>query len=109
MKIFVLSDMPINSGFGRISGEIFLRLAQRGHEIHAASVLWDGVMPIWYTASLPLATTPRDPLTVPMLRQSVRAASPSRKPQVYGQWIGMFPAPVVASVTPTLRSWVTIT
>lgn len=54
MKIFYLSDAPIPSGFGRISGEIFLRLAQRGHEIAGASTLWDGVMPIGVPTGTPL-------------------------------------------------------
>lgn len=53
MKLFFLSDMPIPSGFGRISGEVFLRLAQRGYEVSGASVLWDGVMPIDAPAGTP--------------------------------------------------------
>lgn len=54
MKLFMLSDSPIPSGFGRLSNEICLRLAQRGHEVTAASVLWDGVMPINAPANTPL-------------------------------------------------------
>lgn len=44
MKIFVLSDSPMNSGFGRISNEVCLRLVQRGHQVHVGSILWDGIM-----------------------------------------------------------------
>ena len=44
MKIVALSDSPIQSGFGRISNEVFNRLAFRGHQVHVVSLLWDGVM-----------------------------------------------------------------
>lgn len=54
MKIWFLSDSPIPSGFGRISSEIFLRLAQRGHEVSGASTLWDGVMPMNVPPNTPL-------------------------------------------------------
>ena len=54
MKIFILSDAPIPSGFGRISGEVALRLAQRGHQVEMASTLWDGVMPIQAPEGTPL-------------------------------------------------------
>lgn len=43
MKIVALSDSPMQSGFGRISNEVFTRLVQRGHQVHVGSLLWDGV------------------------------------------------------------------
>lgn len=43
MKIVALSDSPMNSGFGRISNEVFQRLSWRGHRIHVVSLLWDGI------------------------------------------------------------------
>lgn len=54
MRIWFLSDSPIPSGFGRISNEVFLRLAQRGHEVSGASTLWDGVMPLNVPPNIPL-------------------------------------------------------
>ncbi len=52
MKVFVLSDSPMPSGFGRISNEVCSRLVQRGHQVHVGSILWDGIALIdagdWY-------------------------------------------------------------
>jgi hypothetical protein len=53
MKILALSDSPLRSGFGRISNEVFSRLVYRGHQVHVASLLWDGIALVdqedWYT------------------------------------------------------------
>jgi glycosyltransferase involved in cell wall biosynthesis len=45
LKIFILSDAPQPSGFGRISGEIAKRLALQGHAVFVGSILYDGAMP----------------------------------------------------------------
>jgi glycosyltransferase involved in cell wall biosynthesis len=53
MKILALSDSPMRSGFGRIANEVFYRLVYRGHQVHVASLLWDGIALVdqedWYS------------------------------------------------------------
>jgi glycosyltransferase involved in cell wall biosynthesis len=44
MKILWVGDAGVTSGFGRIANEVCSRLVQRGHQVHAVSILWDGVM-----------------------------------------------------------------
>lgn len=39
MRIVIISDLPAPSGFGRISREVAKRLAWRGNEIHAVSMM----------------------------------------------------------------------
>lgn len=51
-KIFIVSDMGIASGFGRIASECFIRLAQRGHEVFAASLAYDGLLPANYDGQM---------------------------------------------------------
>lgn len=48
MKVLVLSDDGVPSGYGRISMEVNKRLVQRGVEVMAASIAYDGLMPAGY-------------------------------------------------------------
>lgn len=58
-KLFSLSDHGVPSGFGRIADEIALRLQQRGWQIHAASVAYDGLLPPQYNGQpLPFHVAP---------------------------------------------------
>ena len=40
MKVLIWSDLPIPSGFGRISREVARRLAHRGYEVAAISIMY---------------------------------------------------------------------
>lgn len=44
-KLFVISDVPIPSGYGRIAAEVCNRLHKRGYEIMVASLTYDGLLP----------------------------------------------------------------
>lgn len=44
MKVFVLGDFGISSGYGRIATEIYNRLHIRGVQVFAASVMYDGIL-----------------------------------------------------------------
>lgn len=48
MKLFVLSDCGVPTGYGRIADEIGTRLHKRGYQIMAASVAYDGLLPPQY-------------------------------------------------------------
>lgn len=48
VKVFVLSDEGIPSGYGRIATEINRRLVKRGVDIFSASVMYDGKLPAQY-------------------------------------------------------------
>lgn len=45
MKILIISDDGIASGYGRISMEVNARLQRRGVELMAASIYYDGLLP----------------------------------------------------------------
>lgn len=45
MKILVISDDGVASGYGRITMEVNTRLHKRGYEIMAASIMYDGLLP----------------------------------------------------------------
>ena len=47
-KILVVSDDGVSSGYGRISAEINKRLLARGHQVIAASIQYDGLLPAQY-------------------------------------------------------------
>jgi len=47
-KLFVISDLAISSGYGRIAAEVFTRLHQRGYPIAAAGLPYDGLLPAQY-------------------------------------------------------------
>lgn len=48
VKILVVSDDGVSSGYGRISTEINRRLLARGHQLLAASLQYDGLLPAQY-------------------------------------------------------------
>lgn len=48
MKVLVLSDDGVPSGYGRISAEVNRRLVQRGVNLMAASIAYDGLLPAGY-------------------------------------------------------------
>lgn len=48
MKLFILSDCGVPTGYGRIADEIGMRLHKRGYQIMAASVAYDGLLPPQY-------------------------------------------------------------
>lgn len=45
MKILSISDHGTPSGYGRIADEVMTRLQRRGHQVWAASFLYDGLIP----------------------------------------------------------------
>ena len=45
MRLLIVSDCGVPTGYGRIADEIGTRLHQRGHEIVAASFAYDGLLP----------------------------------------------------------------
>lgn len=59
MRVLVWSDLPIPSGFGRISGSVARRLVEHGHKVDAVSLMYqDGPLSEpYYTWS---AAPPRD-------------------------------------------------
>lgn len=48
IKLFVLSDLGVSSGYGRIAAEIMNRVYKRGVDVFAASVMYDGKLPAQY-------------------------------------------------------------
>ncbi|MEB3269971.1 MAG: hypothetical protein VKJ09_15630, partial [Leptolyngbya sp.] len=48
MKIMVLSDDAVPSGYGRISMEVWRRLVKRGIELSVGSIMYDGLLPPQY-------------------------------------------------------------
>jgi len=44
-KILIVSDSGVPTGYGRIADQVATRLAQRGHNITAASYRYDGLLP----------------------------------------------------------------
>lgn len=47
-KILSISDHGVPTGYGRIADEVYTRLARRGHEVMAASLAYDGLLPPQY-------------------------------------------------------------
>lgn len=45
MKILVISDDAVPTGYGRISMEVNTRLHRRGYTVMAASIMYDGLLP----------------------------------------------------------------
>jgi hypothetical protein len=48
MKLFILSDCGVPTGYGRIADEVGMRVHKRGYQIMAASVAYDGLLPPQY-------------------------------------------------------------
>lgn len=48
IKILVISDDGVSSGYGRISAEVNKRLVKRGYQVMALSLAYDGILPASY-------------------------------------------------------------
>lgn len=52
IKILVISDDGVSSGYGRISAELNRNLVKRGYKIMAASLQYDGLLPASYDGEI---------------------------------------------------------
>lgn len=54
MRLLIVSDSGVPSGYGRIADELGLRLHERGVQIHQISLLYDGLLRPMYDGRIPL-------------------------------------------------------